>query len=131
VVAVGLSPGYGAAVAALLVFGAAYLTIAATINTTIQLVVADDLRGTVIALYLMCLTGALPVGLLVWGVAADAVGLRTTTVVAGGLLVVATGVFALTGRFRVMAVDARSSGSPGVGEPSAGRAAQPGATPER
>jgi hypothetical protein len=71
------------------------------------------------------------VGLLVWGVAADAVGLRTTTVVAGGLLVVATGVFALTGRFRVMAVDARSSGSPGVGESSAGRAAQPGATPER
>jgi len=111
VVAVGLSPGYGAAVAALLLFGAAYLTIAATINTTIQLVVRDELRGTVIALYLMCLTGALPVGLLVWGVAADAGGLRTTTVVAGALLVVATITFALTGRFRVMAVDARSAGS--------------------
>ncbi len=131
VVAVGLSPGYGAAVAALLVFGAAYLTIAATINTTIQLVVADDLRGTVIALYLMCLTGALPVGLLLWGVAADAVGLRTTTVVAGGLLVLATVVFALTGRFRVMAIDARSSGSVDAGTPGGGRSAQTGAPPAR
>jgi len=111
VVAVGLLPGYWAVLTALLFFGGAYLSIASTINTTIQLVVREDLRGTVIALYLMCLTGALPVGLYVWGLAADAVGLRVTTVVAGSLLVAVTAVFVLTGRFKVMAAadDARDA----------------------
>lgn len=103
VVAVGLSPGYAAAVAALMVFGGAYLGIASTINTTIQLVVHDHLRGKVIAIYLMCLTGALPLGLLAWGAAADAIGLRRTTVIAGVLLVVATVALWLTKRFAVMA----------------------------
>ena len=111
VVAVGLLPGYWAVLGALLFFGGAYLSIASTINTTIQLVVREDLRGTVIALYLMCLTGALPLGLFLWGQAADAIGLRTTTVVAGALLVAVTGVFWVTGRFRVMAAadDARDA----------------------
>lgn len=103
VAAVGLSPGYWAAVAALLVFGGCYLGIASTINTTIQLVVHDHLRGKVIAIYLMCLTGALPLGLLAWGFVADGVGLRVTTVGAGILLVLATAVLAATGRFTVMA----------------------------
>jgi MFS family permease len=103
VAATGLAPVYAAAVAALLFFGAAYLAIASTINTTIQLVVREDVRGTVIAIYLACLTGALPIGLLVWGVVSDAVGIRPTTVGAGALLVVVTGVFIATGRFAVMA----------------------------
>ena len=101
--AVGLSGAYVAAIGALLVFGACYLGIASTINTTIQLVVADHLRGKVIAIYLMCLTGALPLGLLVWGFMADWVGLRPTTVGAGLLLVLATAVLAGSGRFEVMA----------------------------
>ncbi|MCP4434213.1 MAG: MFS transporter [Actinomycetia bacterium] len=109
VAAVGLSPGYWVAVVALMVFGGAYLGIASTINTTIQLVVHDHLRGKVIAIYLMCLTGALPLGLLVWGLVADVVGLRATTVAAGLLLVVTTAVLRATGRFTVMAAadDAR------------------------
>ena len=103
VAAVGLLPGYWEVLAALLFFGGAYLSIASTINTTIQLVVREDLRGTVIAIYLMCLTGALPVGLYVWGVAADQWGIRATTVTAGVLLVGVTAVFVATGRFAVMA----------------------------
>lgn len=103
VAATGLAPGYVAAVAALLFFGAAYLAIASTINTTIQLVVREDVRGIVIAIYLACLTGSLPIGLLVWGAVSDRWGIRPTTVVAGVLLVLATLVFVATGRFRVMA----------------------------
>jgi hypothetical protein len=111
VMAVGLLPGYWEVIGALLFFGGAYLSIASTINTSIQLVVREELRGTVIAIYLMCLTGALPIGLYLWGVAADAFGLRPTTVVAGILLVLVTAVFVLTGRFRIMshADDARDA----------------------
>lgn len=101
--AVGLAPTYAASVAVLLCFGGAYLSIASTINTTIQLVVLEELRGVVIAIYLMCLTGALPIGLYVWGEAADAFGIRPTTVAAGAALVVVTTGFIVTGRFRVMA----------------------------
>ncbi|MFN7148852.1 MAG: hypothetical protein ACK4V6_05160, partial [Microthrixaceae bacterium] len=66
-------------------------------------------RGIVIAIYLMCLTGALPIGLFVWGEAAERWGIRATTVGAGIALVVATAVFVATGRFVVMSVadDAR------------------------
>jgi MFS family permease len=128
VVVVGAVPTYGAAVAALLVFGASYLVIAATMNTTIQIVVREDLRGKVIAIYLMCLTGGLPLGLLAWGQVADVVGLRVTTVAAGVTLVVVTVVFALTGRFRAMAVDARSTGArpDPVSRPGAVTPTQPG-----
>ena len=122
VAAVGLSPGYVAAVAALLVFGGSYLGIASTINTTIQLVVHDHLRGKVIALYLMCLTGALPLGLLAWGFMADAVGLRATTVGAGVLLVLVTGLLRASGRFAVMAQADEARDEAGAG----GRQTPPG-----
>lgn len=103
VAAMGVAPTFAAAIVALVCFGGAYLSIASTINTTIQLVVREDLRGVVIAIYLMCLTGALPVGIFVWGAAAERFGIRQTTVAAGVMLVAVTVVFVLTGRFSVMA----------------------------
>ena len=111
VVATGLAPSYVTGVLALLCFGGAYLSTASTINTTIQLVVLEELRGVVIAIYLVFLTGALPVGIFVWGEAADRVGIRPTTVAAGVALVVVTTLFIATGRFRVMsdADDARDA----------------------
>jgi small-conductance mechanosensitive channel len=90
-------------VLALLCFGGAYLAIASTINTTIQLVVRDDLRGTVIAIYLMCLTGALPLGIFIWGKMSDSYGIQKVTVAAGSALLVVTVLFILTRRFHVMA----------------------------
>ena len=90
VAAMGLVPTYWGSVLVLLCFGGAYLSIASTINTTIQLVVLEELRGVVIAIYLMCLTGALPIGLITWGAAADRWGIRTTTVAAGVALAVVT-----------------------------------------
>jgi len=116
VVATGFAPGYLATVVAMFFFGAAYLALAATMNTAIQLVVREDLRGTVIALYLACLTGALPLGLYVWGEAADRFGLQHVTVVAGLLLLVVTVVLIVTGRFRVMAVG-DDGGDAAVDEP--------------
>jgi hypothetical protein len=100
---VGVVHQYWVSIAVLMVFGGAYLAIATTINTSIQLVVADDLRGKVIALYLMCLTGALPIGLVLWGWSSDAFGLRLTTVCAGIGLMATTAALAISGRFQVMA----------------------------
>lgn len=115
VAAMGVVPTYAASILVLLCFGGAYLSIAATINTTIQLLVLEELRGVVIAIYLMCLTGALPIGLFVWGAAADVVGIRATTVAAGVALALVTLVFIVTGRFAVMAEadDARDAAAAG------------------
>ncbi len=124
VVATGLAPTYPLVLVALLAFGGAYLAIASTINTTIQLVVDEDLRGVVIALYIGCLTGALPVGIFCWGLAADRVGIRATTVGAGVALLLATAVLVVTRRFEVMgaADDARDAAAhPAAGGNAAAR----------
>jgi MFS family permease len=118
VMATGLAPTYAWAVVALLFHGGAYLTIASTINTTIQLIVREELRGTVIALYLMCLTGSLPLGLFVWGVFSERLGVRSTTVGAGALLVMVTWALVAAGRFKVMAA-ADVARDDAVGPPSA------------
>lgn len=100
---VGVAPVWWVAVIGLALYGGAYLAIASALNTTVQLLAREDMRGKVIAIYLGCLTGALPVGLVLWGWAADAWGIRPVTVVAGLLLVVVTGWFAAAGRFDAMA----------------------------
>ena len=61
------------------------------------------MRGKSLAVYIGCLTASLPIGLFVWGRAADRFGIRQTTVVAGLALVAVTGLFWVTGRFREMA----------------------------
>lgn len=108
-VCVGLSPSWPWAVGALVVHGGAYLAIASALNTTIQLLAREDMRGRSLAVYIMCLTGALPLGLLAWGAAADHVGIRAVTITAGSALVAVTALFALSGRFDAMgAADAGS-----------------------
>ena len=103
VLLVGVAPSVWLAVVAVAIFGGAYLAIASAINTTIQLLARDDMRGKSVAIYIACLTGSLPVGLYLWGLFADRFGIRATAVTAGCLLIVVTAVFAVTGRFTAMA----------------------------
>jgi MFS family permease len=84
-VAFALAPDYWLAVAATLVGGAAWLAIASTLNTTIQVQVDETMRGKVLAAYLMLLTLAIPVGSLVQGWLVEVVGARATVAGAGGL----------------------------------------------
>lgn len=100
---VGLAPTWYWAVIGLLFYGGAYLAIASALNTTIQLLAPDHLRGKSVAVFIMCLTGALPLGLLGWGWAADQWGIQPVTVAAGLALLATTFVFAATGRFTAMA----------------------------
>ncbi len=83
---VGVAPNVWVAVVGVALFGGSYLAIAATMNTTIQLAVPDELRGKTFAIYVGCLTGALPIGLFIWGWAADAVGIRWVVIAASALL---------------------------------------------
>jgi MFS family permease len=95
VIAFALAPVYAVALVALLVVGAGYLTVASTLNTTIQVQVADAMRGKVLSVYLMVLTITMPLGALVQGWLTDLIGPRPTVTGAGVLflVVVMLGVF--------------------------------------
>jgi MFS family permease len=86
VAAFALAPTAWIGGAALMVVGAAHLALASTLNTTIQLLVDDHMRGKVMSLYLMGLTVSVPVGSLVQGLFVDWAGPRPTVLVAGLLL---------------------------------------------
>jgi MFS family permease len=88
VVGFGLSPTYVVALVALLVSGAGYLAIAATLNTTIQLQVDETMRGRVIATYIMLLTAALPLGMVLQGFVAQVFGPQAAVALFGVLFLV-------------------------------------------
>lgn len=90
VLGLALTPSYAGGLAAMACIGVAYLAVASVLNTSIQLAVDDRFRGRVLALYVMVLTGAYPLGSLLQGVATDRFGVRAVVGVAGaGLLVYA------------------------------------------
>ena len=95
-----LAPNHWFGVVALVVAGGGYLAIASTLNTTIQLQVAENMRGKVLAFYVMGITGTAPLGSLIQGWTADVVGPRETVVTSGALFVLLAFVLQGTGRVR-------------------------------
>ena len=89
VVAFALAPTYAVGFAALIVVGGGFLAVISTTNTAVQTIVADHIRGRVMAVRIMAFTGAYPIGALVQGWIADRVGARPTVAGAGILLVLA------------------------------------------
>ena len=100
--AFGAAPSYWVAAACLLVAGGAYLAIASTSNTTVQLQVDEAMRGKVIALYLMTFTAAIPMGSLLQGWAAETFGPRQTMITFSLLLAVVVTGLRVTGRLAAM-----------------------------
>ncbi len=86
VVLLGIAPGYVAGLAAIFVMGVGYVFCSVSLNTSIQAGVDETFRGRVLAVYLMGLMGALPIGALIQGKAAQIIGLRATVVTSGVLL---------------------------------------------
>ncbi len=78
------SPWFGFPLAA--VVGGAFIGGAATLNSTVQLLVSDEMRGRVLSLYFIAWGGAYPVGSLVQGAIADVVGIRIVTAASGAVL---------------------------------------------
>jgi predicted MFS family arabinose efflux permease len=101
-VAFAVSPTYWWGIAALLVAGAGYLAVASTLNTTLQLLVDEHMRGKVLALYLMGLTGTVPIGTLVEGWMAGAIGPRPTVLLSGTAFLLVVAWLAATRRLALM-----------------------------
>ncbi len=101
-VAFALSPVFPLAVLSLAFAGGAYLAVASTLNTTIQVQVAEERRGKVLALYVMGLTSSYPIGSLVQGAIADVIGVRAVTALAGAGLALVWLRIRASGRFGMM-----------------------------
>ncbi len=86
----GLMPSYLTFALWTPVIGITALTMITAANTTIQLSVAPELRGRVMALYLMIFMGGTPVGAPIVGWVGEAFGARWTLLAGGGLTVLGT-----------------------------------------
>lgn len=86
-----LSPNYATGFVALIVVGGGFLAVIATTNTVIQTIVADHIRGRVLACRVMAFSGSYPIGALGQGWVADQVGVRTAVAGAGITLMLAAG----------------------------------------
>ena len=84
------SPSLALAAVSIGVAGACFLAVISTLNTSVQLLVDERLRGRVMAIYVMAFTAAYPVGSLVQGWVADQIGAVATTSTAATLLLVIT-----------------------------------------
>jgi MFS family permease len=99
-VAVGLAPSYELMALLLVPTGMAVLTFTTTANAIIQLGSAPQVRGRVMALYILVFLGGTPVGAPVIGALAEAFGPRSSIVV-GGLITALSGVVAAVVMARV------------------------------
>jgi MFS family permease len=82
----GASPTLVLAALAVFAVGGCYLGVLSGLNTVVQLNAPDHARGRVLGLYMMALGTLYPVGAVVEGSIANAIGIRSTTVGAGVLL---------------------------------------------
>ncbi|MBI2170069.1 MAG: MFS transporter [Actinobacteria bacterium] len=100
----GAAPVYAVGLLALLAMGGAHLVIAGSLNTAIQLIARDDMRGRATAVYMTAFTGSFPIGALLQGRMADAFGVQAT-VIGAGVLLGATGLYLLAHPALVGALD--------------------------
>ncbi len=86
IVGYGLAPSLVTATLAIVVVGTCYIGVLTGLNTVVQLRAPEHARGRVLGLYMMALGTIYPIGLVVQGAIAGAVGIREVTVISGVLL---------------------------------------------
>jgi predicted MFS family arabinose efflux permease len=86
VIGFGVAPSWPFGLAALLVVGGGFLAVIATTNTAIQMIVADEMRGRVMAVRVMGFTLSFPTGALIQGILADLWGPQQTVAASGTVL---------------------------------------------
>ncbi len=124
-VAYALAPSLALAALGIGLVGAGYISVLSGLNTVVQLRAPSAARGRVLSLYMLALGLLYPVGAVVQGAIAGAVGLRYVTVGAAVLLVAVLAAIALVrpGILASLADPARPgrapdpAGLPGAGDP--------------
>jgi MFS family permease len=107
VLGMGLNPYFALGFVMLFAIGIGYIALVSTLLTSLHLMVADEYRGRVMALYGMSFTLAFPLGSLVMSLFTHAFGVRPVTAVFGVVLL-AFGVWLVQRRDTVaIALDAR------------------------
>lgn len=99
---IGLSRDYWIALALSAVVGALLFALMATLATSLQFLIDDRSRGRVMALYVLCWGGLVPIGGLVLGFLAGAWGAGRAILVFGVITAVYGGVIALRYRAEVV-----------------------------
>jgi len=84
----GFTSSLALALPALFVVGLVYISVLSGLSTVVQLRAPTEVRGRVLSLYLVALGVSYPIGSLVQGPLADALGLAWTTAGAGALLAI-------------------------------------------
>lgn len=83
-----LAPSLALALPALVILGAGQISWMASMNTLLQTVVRDSMRGRVMSFFNMSFMASLPLGQLVFGAGSDRFGVAPVVLVAAGLAVV-------------------------------------------
>jgi MFS family permease len=84
----GMTTFYAFGLAGYFFLGAAHLTVAIALNTSIQIQVSEDVRGRVMSIYLLGIFAGQPIGAFVGGRLGDVLGLRFVYISYGLLLLV-------------------------------------------
>ncbi|MBO0907827.1 MFS transporter [Arthrobacter sunyaminii] len=82
-------PGLGWGLASAVLIGAAFLAVMSTLNSVIQLLAPDRLRGRILAVRHMAFSTSVAAGSLAAGYLTDAVGVQTTCLLIGVVLLLA------------------------------------------
>ncbi len=110
-----LAPNVAVASGALLLVGGGFLICMSASNTSIQMIVADRLRGRVIAVRIMTFMLSIPIGAAVMGALADSLGPRTAVVLASvGTLLAGIALVSLRGKWSLRHMDDPHDATPEV-----------------
>ena len=108
VLTLGLAPSFGLSLVPLALVGAAHLSSASTLNTTVQMQVDEERRAQVLSVYLMVLMSANPFGQLVMGQLVELIGARPAFAISGAVLLAANVPLHLLGGFKRLDADSGS-----------------------
>ncbi len=85
-------PGFLAALPVTLLAGVGWTSFLSTLMSEVQVFLPNWVRARALALLMVSFTGAQITGSLLWGASAEIIGLRTTWLVATGLIVATSGI---------------------------------------